>query len=223
MPNANDVFWRDGLVDCEHSTVLLISKRIIDILVSLSFLGAFFWLFGLLWLGVVFTSNGPGLYAQRRCGKNGRDFNFYKFRSMIPDSSAVLEQHLELNAQARKQWTDFQKLEDDPRVTRFGAFIRKTSLDELPQFWNVLVGDMSLIGPRPCMTNQRDLYGKNWGYYCAVKPGITGLWQVSGRNKLSYEQRVALDIQYVRTMSSMNDIRIFFKTIWVVLSARGSR
>jgi exopolysaccharide production protein ExoY len=206
-----------------HSYALKSMKRIVDIAAALLFFVAFSWLYILLCLGVLLTSGAPVLYSQKRCGKNGTIFRFYKFRSMIRNSAAVLENHLEENPNAKQQWTDFQKLENDPRITRFGSFIRRTSLDELPQFWNVLKGDMSLIGPRPCMVNQRELYGAHWAHYCAVRPGLTGLWQVSGRNKLNYKQRVALDVQYVETLSVHRDISIFIRTAWVVLTGHGSQ
>jgi len=198
-------------------------KRAIDIAAALSFFIAFGWLYALLWVGVILSSGAPVIYSQPRYGRNGRIFNFYKFRSMVRNSAQVLEDHLQNDIDARKQWAEFQKLENDPRVTPFGRFIRKTSLDELPQFWNVLIGDMSMIGPRPCMTNQKQLYGSHWGSYCAVRPGITGLWQVSGRNMLSYEERVKLDVEYVDEMSLMNDLKIFLRTISVVLTGHGSR
>lgn len=198
-------------------------KRAIDIIVSLIFFAIFGWLYVLLWIGVIASSGSPALYSQPRYGKNGRVFKFYKFRSMVARSDQVMAEYLNANPIARQQWADFQKLENDPRITRFGKIIRKTSLDELPQFWNVLIGDMSLIGPRPCMVSQKDLYGDHWGYYCAVRPGITGLWQVSGRNQLSYKKRVALDVKYVEELSVWADVNIFIRTIVVVLTGHGSR
>lgn len=206
-----------------HPAMLKIGKRSVDIAAALFFLCAFGWLFVLIGLFVRASSGSPVFYSQPRYGKNGKVFRFYKFRSMTPNSAQVLEEHLKNNAEARKQWEEFQKLEDDPRITRVGKFIRKTSLDELPQFWNVLMGDMSLIGPRPCMLEQKSLYGQNWSHYCAVRPGITGLWQVSGRNQLSYNARVALDVKYVETLSPVKDVDIFLRTIWVVAVGHGSR
>jgi len=206
-----------------HSPLLKVAKRSVDIGAALFFFIAFGWLFVLLGLCVFASSGAPVLYYQPRYGKNGRIFRFYKFRSMIANSAQVLEEHLKANPEARRQWDEYQKLDDDPRITRFGKFIRKTSLDELPQFWNVLVGDMSLIGPRPCMLEQKELYGHSWSHYCAVRPGITGLWQVSGRNQLTYNARVALDVRYVETLSVGKDVDIFFRTIWVVAAGHGSR
>lgn len=198
-------------------------KRGVDICGALVFFAMFGWLYLILWAGVLLSSGAPAMYSQKRYGKDGRVFNFYKFRSMVKNADVVLEQHLKENSSARAQWRDFQKLDQDPRITQFGKFIRKTSLDELPQFWNVLMGDMSLIGPRPCMLSQRELYGNSWAYYCAVRPGITGLWQVSGRNHLTYHRRVALDVEYVRTLSIFSDMAIAFRTVFVVLTGHGSR
>jgi lipopolysaccharide/colanic/teichoic acid biosynthesis glycosyltransferase len=206
-----------------HSAMLRAGKRAVDIAASLFFFTAFGWLYVLLAIGVFLTSGAPVLYSQPRYGRGGRVFKFYKFRSMLPNSAQILEEHLKNDPVARQQWDDYQKLENDPRITRFGKFIRKTSLDELPQFWNVLVGDMSLVGPRPCMLDQKGLYGADWSFYCAVRPGITGLWQVSGRNQLSYKKRVALDVSYVETLSVGRDISIFIRTIWVVAVGHGSR
>lgn len=205
------------------STIFAFGKRTVDILSSLFFFLCFGWLYIIVWMGVLFTSGGPGLYSQPRYGKGGKPFKLYKFRSMVKDSAAVLDDHLRKDENARKQWNEFQKLDNDPRITKFGLLIRKTSLDELPQFWNVLKGDMSLIGPRPCMLGQESLYGDKWCYYCAVRPGITGLWQVSGRNQLSYVQRVELDMLYVKNLSALSDARIFLKTLWVVVTGHGSR
>jgi lipopolysaccharide/colanic/teichoic acid biosynthesis glycosyltransferase len=224
ISDANGEMSRGGSqTGIHHPAVLRIGKRSVDIAAALFFFAAFGWLFVLIGLFVLISSGSPVLYYQSRYGKDGRIFRFYKFRSMIANSAQVLEEHLKSNPEARRQWDEYQKLDDDPRITRFGKFIRKTSLDELPQFWNVLTGDMSLIGPRPCMLEQKELYGQNWSHYCAVRPGITGLWQVSGRNQLTYNARVALDVRYVETLSVGKDVDIFFRTIWVVAAGHGSR
>lgn len=220
---SDGAFPRNSPMSCNYSWTLLAMKRAVDIAASLIFFACFGWMYLIIALGVLLTSGGPTIYSQPRYGRGGKVFRFYKFRSMVQNSDAVMEEHLRVNAAARQQWHDFQKLEKDPRITRFGNLIRKTSLDELPQFWNVLKGDMSLVGPRPCMLSQQDLYGSDWSYYCAVRPGITGLWQVSGRNKLSFKARVALDVKYVESLSMLGDIQIFFKTVWVVFTGHGSR
>jgi Undecaprenyl-phosphate galactose phosphotransferase WbaP len=198
-------------------------KRCFDVVAAATFLIVFLPLFLVVALGVGLSSPGPIIYAQERIGRNGRSFRFYKFRSMVMNSDEVFSAFLDSCHEARVQWEQYQKLERDPRITPFGRFIRKTSLDELPQMWNVLVGDMSLIGPRPCMPQQKNLYGTYWGAYCAVRPGITGLWQVSGRNKLTYEQRVILDVRYVTGWSIWLDARILAKTVGVVLTGDGSK
>jgi exopolysaccharide production protein ExoY len=186
----------------------------------------FFTLFLPLFLAVAYgvrrSSPGPVIYYQDRAGRGGRTFRFYKFRSMVTNSEVVLESFLDSNAEAREQWSHYQKLDLDPRVTPFGRFIRRASLDELPQFWNVLKGDMSLVGPRPCMLQQQGLYGAYWDAYCAMKPGLTGLWQVSGRNRLTYAERVRLDAKYVSNWSVWLDVKILAKTLRVVLSREGS-
>jgi exopolysaccharide production protein ExoY len=142
---------------------------------------------------------------------------------MLPDSDDLLSSFIDSDPAARSQWDAYQKLDDDPRTTPFGRFIRKSSLDELPQFWNVLKGDMSLVGPHPCLLEQEPRYGKYWQLYCAMKPGITGLWQVSGRNRLSYADRVRMDVRYVQEWSLWLDLKIMVKTALVVLTGHGSQ
>jgi len=198
-------------------------KRSLDIVGALMFfvfLGPVY-LAVALWVRV--SMGSPVHFGQVRLGEGGRRFHFYKFRSMVRDSDTVLDQFLSKNDMARTEWDTFQKLEKDPRITPFGHWIRKLSLDELPQFWNVLKGDMSLVGPRPCMERQRTLYGRDWDHYCAMRPGITGLWQVSGRNRLPYAKRVELDAYYVENWSFWLDIKILLKTVKVVITGDGSR
>ena len=206
-----------------NSRLLMGTKRAVDVLLAGGFFLLLGWAFALVWIGVLLTSGKPGIYKQPRYGRDGRVFSFYKFRTMVPDADAVLERYLRSNEAARRQWEMYQKLDRDPRITRFGAVLRKYSLDELPQFWNVLKGDMSVVGPRPCMFAQKELYGVYWSSYCAVRPGITGLWQVSGRNEISYRRRAAMDADYVATLSIRQDIAILLKTFLVVAGARGSR
>ncbi|MBS0344704.1 MAG: sugar transferase, partial [Proteobacteria bacterium] len=137
------------------------------------------------------------------------------------NSSKILEEFLQKNEDARREWKEFQKLRQDPRITPFGQFIRRFSIDELPQLINVLKGDMSLVGPRPCMVRQRSLYGSGWAHYCAMRPGITGLWQISGRNRLPYSMRVQLDVEYVENWSLWLDQKIFLRTTRVVIKGEG--
>ncbi len=199
------------------------TKRGMDIVGALTFFIFFGPLYLFVALGVRVSMGRPVHFWQNRMGERGQRFRFYKFRSMVQNSEDVLDDFLSRNDMARTEWDTFQKLEKDPRITPIGQFIRKLSLDELPQFWNVLKGDMSLVGPRPCMERQRTLYGKGWEHYCAMRPGITGLWQVSGRNRLSYAKRVELDMQYVGNWSLWLDIKILLKTFRTVITGDGSR
>lgn len=157
------------------------------------------------------------IFSHRRVGQNGKFFNCLKFRTMTIDAEDRLKILLETDPKIKEEWeTDF-KLKQDPRVTKIGQFLRKTSLDELPQLWNVLRGEMSLVGPRPIVEEELAYYGKDVDYYLSVKPGMTGLWQISGRNDISYDERVALDVKYVKQQSLWLDLTILFKTINVVL------
>lgn len=154
----------------------------------------------------------------QRVGQHGRHFTQYKFRSMVRDNDVILKKYLDANPAEAEQWATFQKLTNDPRITKFGRFIRKTSLDELPQLFNVFKGDMSLVGPRPILLSQKEFYGDDISYYTAVRPGITGPWQVSGRNTLSFEERVQLEAWYARNWSLWMDIVILLKTPGAVIS-----
>jgi Undecaprenyl-phosphate galactose phosphotransferase WbaP len=168
------------------------------------------------------TAPGPVLFAHRRLGKDGKSFPCLKFRSMVTNSAEVLAQHLATNEQARAEWARDHKLRDDPRITPLGNFLRRSSLDELPQLINVLVGQMSLVGPRPIVTDEVAKYGRYITYYNSVTPGITGLWQISGRSDMSYRRRVAIDTSYARNRSTQLDIAIMLRTLPAVLAARGA-
>lgn len=176
----------------------------------------------LIYLAVAMLSRGRPVYRQRRIGHGGKPFFIYKFTSMRPNADAVLEALLKEDAELRSEWERDHKLKHDPRITRFGHFLRKTSLDELPQLYNVLRGEMSLVGPRPIVEGEVEKYGDFFHYYTAVKPGITGLWQVSGRNDIDYEERVWLDVWYVRNWSVDLDVMLLLKTFNAVVRKRGS-
>ena len=166
---------------------------------------------------------GPVFFAHTRIGKNCNPFPCYKFRSMVVNSQEMLQKYLAENPAAREEWERDFKLKDDPRVTPIGKFLRSTSLDELPQIFNVLRGEMSLVGPRPVIQEELDkYYGETAKLYCTVKPGITGLWQVSGRSDIGYDERVALDATYIKYRSMWGDIVILWKTIGVVLMKKGA-
>jgi undecaprenyl-phosphate galactose phosphotransferase len=164
----------------------------------------------------------PVFYRHRRIGKGGREFACLKFRTMVPEAEAVLAAHLAARPEALLEWERDHKLKDDPRITRIGAWLRRTSLDELPQLINVLRGEMSLVGPRPVVAEELARYGDNIVYYVESTPGLTGLWQVSGRNDVSYDTRVAFDRHYVENWSLFEDVRIIVKTVPAVWMSRGS-
>lgn len=167
-------------------------------------------------------SPGPILYGQIRIGQNGESFKAWKFRSMVRNADLALESYLETHPELRASWERDHKLRNDPRITRVGRFLRQTSLDELPQLWNILRGEMSLVGPRPIVDEEIQRYGEKFGLYTKVTPGLTGLWQVSGRNNLEYEERVSLDAYYVRNWSVWLDLYILIRTVWVVISGEGA-
>lgn len=188
-------------------------------LVVIVFFAPLMWLIAIL---IKVDSEGPILFRHKRIGKDGRPFYCLKFRTMAHDAEERLRALLDTDEAAWQEWTETHKLKNDPRITRLGAFLRKSSLDELPQLWNILVGDMALVGPRPIVDSEIPYYAEHFGSYCAVKPGVTGLWQVSGRNDTSYAERVALDVSYIRNRSLMFDLRILIATIPAVLLRRGS-
>ena len=165
---------------------------------------------------------GPALFAHERIGRGGRKFKCLKFRSMVIDSEQRLKEVLKRDAKARAEWARDHKLRCDPRITRIGDFLRRSSLDELPQLFNVLRGDMSIVGPRPIVSAEVPRYGRHFNSYCEVRPGITGLWQVSGRNDISYRRRVAMDSVYARNKSLGWDIKLLVLTVPAVLFANGS-
>jgi undecaprenyl-phosphate galactose phosphotransferase len=171
---------------------------------------------------LVASDGGPVFFAHSRIGRGGRPFPCLKFRSMVPDADAALTSHLASHPWAAAEWQATHKLKDDPRVTRLGHFMRRVGLDELPQLWNVLRGDMSLVGPRPIVTAELHHYADAFATVRCVRPGITGLWQVSGRNDIDYPSRVQLDLWYVRNHSLWLDFVILLKTIPAVLSRRGA-
>jgi lipopolysaccharide/colanic/teichoic acid biosynthesis glycosyltransferase len=162
---------------------------------------------------------GSPLYSQKRLGRGGRIFYMVKMRTMVPGADALLEDHLGKDPEARREWDATQKLKRDPRITRVGRFLRKSSLDELPQLWNVLKGDMSLVGPRPMMVEQEALYPGR--AYFELRPGITGSWQVSERNESSFAERAKFDSQYLDSVSFYVDLAILFRTVAVVLRGTG--
>lgn len=176
----------------------------------------------LLALAIRLDSQGPVFYRQRRIGYGGREIRIFKFRTMMNNADAVLKEMLARDPRVQAEWEKDHKLKHDPRVTRVGRFLRKVSLDELPQLLNVVIGDMSLVGPRPIVENEIEKYGPVYEEYCMVRPGITGLWQISGRNNTSYAERVAFDHYYINNWSVWMDLWILGKTIPVVITGYGA-
>ena len=168
------------------------------------------------------SERGPVLFAQVRVGKNGKRFKCLKFRTMVVDAEEALQTYLSQCPDARREWIETQKLRDDPRVTALGRFLRKSSLDELPQLFNVLAGQMSLVGPRPITEQEIPRYGDKILAYMTVKPGLTGLWQISGRSNCTYEKRIALDARYVSEWKLRTDIMILLRTVPALLRQDGS-
>jgi exopolysaccharide production protein ExoY len=166
---------------------------------------------------VLVSSPGPLLFRQSRIGRGGREFTCLKFRTMVCDADRVIEQILQADGAAQSQWSSVQKIHCDPRVTSVGRLLRRYCLDELPQLFNVLAGDMSVVGPRPIVTSEIVRYGESFGDYCSVKPGLTGLWQVSGRHSLPYDERVRLDCEYARSKSVAVDLLILWRTVPIVM------
>ena len=199
-----------------------VQKRAIDIVLALIGLLISAPLGTLIAVAVKFDSPGPVFYTRLRVGKGGKLFRMFKFRSMHQDADELLDAFLGESPGLLRQWQKYQKIRDDPRVTRVGKFLRKYSLDELPQFINVLRGEMSIVGPRPFLPEQEDEYGSAFRHYCRVSPGISGLWQVSGRNHATFSDRATLDERYVRNWSIWLDLYILAKTPWVVLMRHGA-
>ena len=171
---------------------------------------------------IMLDSRGGPFYNQTRIGRGGRHFKAYKFRTMVLNADQILQRYLDESPELKAEWLATHKLKRDPRVTRVGAILRKLSLDELPQFWNILTGDMSLIGPRPIVDAEIEKYGKCFELYIQARPGLTGLWQVSGRSDTSYQRRVELDEYYLLNRSFRMDILILWKTVYVVLGRKGA-
>ena len=192
-------------------------KNLFDYLFSFLFLITFLPLFLIISLLIKLSSRGPIFFLQKRIGKNNIPFKCIKFRTMYPEAKDILENLLEKDLLLKKEFEENYKIKNDPRITTIGKLLRKTSLDELPQFINVLRGEMSIIGPRPIVKEEKKKHGKNLKKVLLIKPGITGLWQVSGRNNLTYKRRVMLDLEYVENNNLLMDLRILLRTFRVIL------
>jgi Undecaprenyl-phosphate galactose phosphotransferase WbaP len=223
VTNSTATLWvRPRVAGPEHMFRYRVVKRGLDFVLVMCM--------GLLLLPVLcviaaavwLSSPGPILFSHRRIRRHGEFFTMWKFRTMCINSGEVLEQYLAAHPEARTEWRRTHKLKDDPRVTRVGRFLRRTSLDELPQLWNVMNGSMSLVGPRPIVAGEVEKYGEHFEDYCAVKPGITGLWQVSGRSELTYPQRVQLDRRYAQEWTLRGDANILMRTWSSVVNRDGA-
>lgn len=220
-PTALRPAARIHAVDANTSTLREITIRTLDVLGAIA---------GLILAApimmvvsfLIMRDGGSAFFSQTRVGQQGRGFNCFKLRSMASDAEARLQTLLDNDPQAAAEWAEHRKLKNDPRITKLGHFIRKTSIDELPQLWNVLKGDMSLVGPRPIVPDELAMYGKDAAGYLSVRPGLTGLWQVSGRSDCDYETRIALDVEWTEIRTVASYLEIIFKTVPAVLAKEGA-
>jgi len=198
-------------------------KRTFDLLFSFLMLTLLLPVFLIIILFICISSKGSPVYSHERIGRGGKPFRCYKFRSMHADADSRLQELLNSNPKLKKEWETSRKLKNDPRVTSIGSFLRKTSLDELPQFWNVLKGDLSVVGPRPVVKEEIEkFYGRKATKILSIRPGLTGIWQTSGRNDTSYTNRVQMDEKYVDNHSILLDITLIAKTIPSMISSKGA-
>ena len=197
-------------------------KRALDVLLVLISAPLLLLLIGIIAAAVRLSSPGPIFFSHRRIRRHGAFFSMWKFRTMCVNSAEVLDTYLAAHPEARAEWRKSHKLKHDPRVTRVGLFLRRTSLDELPQLWNVFTGSMSMVGPRPIVAAEVEKYGEYFADYCLVKPGITGLWQVSGRSEVTYDERVQLDRQYAHSWTLLGDLKILARTLFSVVNQDGA-
>jgi len=209
-----------SLIDKENA--YLAFKRTSDVIISTIALVALLPFILIIGILIKIDSKGPIFFIQERIGKDGKIFKMYKYRSMVVGADKILDQYLKENEDARKEYVQYKKLKKDPRITKLGAFIRKTSIDELPQLINVLKGDMSLVGPRPYLPREKTDMKDYYEYIIQSKPGITGMWQVSGRSETSFEERLNIDYTYNQAKSLKTDAKLLTKTIGIVLKRKGA-
>lgn len=219
------MFYEDTLANesvelKEKSNIYFIVKRIFDVILSFLALIVLWPVFLILSLLIKLDSEGPVIYKHKRLGKNGSEFYLYKFRTMVTNSEEVFKN---FTPEQKREYEMFFKLENDPRITRVGNFLRKTSLDELPQLINILKGDMSIIGPRPVVLKEIEKFDTQKDKYLSILPGITGWWACNGRSDTTYEDRIKLEMYYINNVSFKLDIQCFFKTIIAVLKKSGAR
>lgn len=204
--------------------VYLISKKIIDIIAGIVGTILLVPVTFIVWLVRIFKheNDGPLFFEQLRIGKDGKQFRMYKFRTMVMNADEKLYEYLEQNEEAKKEYKKYKKLKNDPRITKLGIFLRKTSLDEFPQFINILKGEMSLVGPRPYLHRERNDMGDYYDQIVQVKPGITGYWQVNGRNDVDFEERTYMDTYYIEHRGIIMDIKIILKTVLKIFKKEGA-
>lgn len=204
--------------------IYIISKKIIDIIAGIIGIILLVPITCMIWLArlCIHENDGPLFFEQLRIGKNGKQFRLYKFRTMVMNADEKLGKYLEENEEARKEYKKYKKLKNDPRITKLGAFLRKTSLDEFPQFINILKGEMSLVGPRPYLNREKNDMGDYYNQIIKVKPGITGYWQVNGRNDVDFEERTYMDTYYIEHRGFIMDIKIILKTILKIFKREGA-
>ena len=207
----------------KESTYCII-KRMIDIIGGIVGIVSLIPITIAIWIGRRITkeNDGPLFYEQLRIGKDGKQFRLYKYRSMVMDADKKLEEYLAQNEEARKEYKKYKKLKDDPRITKIGNIIRRFSIDEFPQFINVLKGDMSLVGPRPYLPREREDMGDSYDTIITVKPGITGYWQVNGRNDIDFEERTQMDKAYIQDRCTWFDIKLIIKTFLKIFKKEGA-
>ena len=220
MQELNEYETYEELTQIKEVSIWYYSvKRIIDIIGSSLGIVLLSPVFLILAILIKLDSKGPVFYGHRRLGKGGKTIKVYKFRSMYSNSDELFKK---FTPEQKKEFTINFKLKDDPRVTKMGKFLRKTSIDELPQLFNIFIGNMSIVGPRPIVEKEIERYGIYKDKFLSVKPGLTGLWQISGRSETTYDERVALDMKYIDNRTVWYDIKIFFKTFSAVLKKRGA-
>lgn len=200
----------------------MFAKRTLDLVLATSLIVVLAPLIIFITMIIRISDGGNAIFTQRRIGRDGVEFDCLKFRTMVLNAPEKLAEILASDSDAAEEWGRDQKLRNDPRITKFGKFLRKTSLDELPQLWNILKGEMSVVGPRPIVEDEVPKYGRYFGAYASVTPGVTGLWQISGRNDTTYDERVMLDAEYAKTRSVWLDMKILFLTVPAVLFSKGA-
>lgn len=220
IPSNNVLKFEEKNVEVKSSYDFF--KRALDVTASSIALTILSPVFLVTTLAIRKDSEGPAMFKQQRIGKNGKLFEIYKFRTMVPDADKKLFELLAIDEEAAKEYKINKKLKNDPRITKLGNFLRKTSIDELPQLINVLKGDMSLVGPRPYLPREREDMGEYYNTIIESKPGITGLWQVSGRSNTTFKERMKFDMEYNENKSFANDMGLLFKTIGVVVKKDGA-